>query len=68
VIKGDLIKEDARFSKDNNYVRDATLESEMDYYRKIFESLHTNKKTPDNGSLMLVATPPPKGKTFLKQF
>jgi hypothetical protein len=68
VIKGDLITEDARFLKDAAYVRDVTLESVMDDYRHIFESLHTNKKATPKGSVMLVATPPTKGKHFPKQF
>jgi hypothetical protein len=66
-IKGDLIIEDARFLKDNTYVRDVTLESVMDC-RNIFESLHINKKAALKGSVMLVATTPPKGKVFPKQF
>jgi hypothetical protein len=68
VIKGDLIKEEARFLKDNKYVRDVTLDSVMDDYRNILESLHTNKKATAKGSVMLVATQPPKGKKFRKQF
>jgi hypothetical protein len=68
VIKRDLLKEDARFLEDNTYVRDVTLKSAMDDYRYIFESLHTNKKSTTEGSVMLVATPPPKGKKFPNQF
>jgi hypothetical protein len=68
VIKGDLIKEDARFFKDATYVRDITLESVIDDYRNIFESLHTNKKVPPKGSFMLVTTPRPEGKKFHKKF
>jgi hypothetical protein len=68
VIKGDLIKEDTRVLKDANYVRDVTLESVMDDYRNIFESLHTQNKAPAKGSVMLLATQPPKGNTFPKQF
>jgi hypothetical protein len=67
VIKGDLIKEDARLLKDAAYVTDMKLESVMIYYRNIFESLHTNKKATPKGSDLLVATPPPKGKKFTKQ-
>jgi hypothetical protein len=67
-IKGVLIKEDARFLKDAAYVRDATLESVMDDYRNVFESLHTNKKAGPKGSVMRVATPSPKGKISPKQF
>jgi hypothetical protein len=37
VIKGDLIKEDAYFLKDNTFVRNVTFESVMDDYRNIFE-------------------------------
>jgi hypothetical protein len=68
VIQGDLIEEDARFLKDASDVRDMRLESVMDDFRNIFESLHTNKKAPPKGSVMLVATPTPKGKIFHKQF
>jgi hypothetical protein len=68
VIKGDLIKEDARFLKDNTYVIDVTLESVMDDHRSIFESLHTNKIATPKGPVILVTTPPPKGKQFPKQF
>jgi hypothetical protein len=68
VIKGDLFKEDARFLKNAAYVRDVTLESVMDDLRNIYESLNTKKKASPNGSFMLVATPPPKGKIFAKQF
>jgi hypothetical protein len=69
VIKDQLIKEDALFLKDNTYVCYVTLESVMDEYRNIFESLHHNKpKALSKGSVMLAATPPPKGKKFPKQF
>jgi hypothetical protein len=64
VIKGDLIKEDSRFLKDSSYVRDVALESVMDDYRNIFESLQINTKAPPKGTVMLVATTPPKGKKF----
>jgi hypothetical protein len=67
-IKGYLLKMDARFLKDNIYDRDVTLESVIDDYRNNFDSLHTNKKATPKGSVMLVATPPPKGKKFPKQF
>jgi hypothetical protein len=66
VIKGDLIKEAERFLR--AHVRDVTLESVMDDYRNIFQSLHTNNKAPTNGSVVLVANPPPKGNKFHKQF
>jgi hypothetical protein len=69
VIKDQLSNEDARFLKDAAYVREVTLESVMDEYRHIFESIHANKsKAHAKGSVMLVATPPPKGKQFPKQF
>jgi hypothetical protein len=68
VIIGDLIKEGVRVLKDATYVRDVTLDSVIDDYRNIFEFLHTNKKATPKGSVTLVATPPPKGKKFPKQF
>jgi hypothetical protein len=40
----------------------------MDDFRNIYESHHTNNKVPLKGSVMLVATPPTKGKKFPKQF
>jgi hypothetical protein len=58
-----LLKEDVRFLKDTTYVRDVTLESVMDDFRNIHESLH-NKKASSKGYVMVVSTPPPKGKIF----
>jgi hypothetical protein len=49
-------------------VQDVTLESVMDDYKNLFESLHTNKKAAPKGSVMLVATPPPEGKKIPKHF
>jgi hypothetical protein len=68
VIQGELKKEDARFLMNAIYVREVTLESVMDEYSHDFVSLHTNNKATPKGSVMLVATPPPKVNEFPKQF
>jgi hypothetical protein len=56
VIKDQIIKEAARLKKDDTYVSEITLDSEMNEYRNIFESLHPSKyKTHPKGSVMLFA-------------
>jgi hypothetical protein len=64
VLQGDLVKEDTRVKKDAAYAREVTLESVMDDFRNVYESLHLNKKAQPKGSILLIATPPPKGKKF----
>jgi hypothetical protein len=66
VIKDQLIKEDARFLQDNTYFCEVSLESVKAEYRNVFASLHSNKKKPPKGSVMLVATPSPKEKKLRK--
>jgi hypothetical protein len=45
-----------------------TLESAMEEYQNVIESFHPSKsKAKPKGSVMLVATPPPKRKRFPKQ-
>jgi hypothetical protein len=67
VIKDQLAMEAIRFEKDNNYVKEVTLESDQVKFRKIYATIQASKTRGHSKDtpVMLLTTPKKK---FLKQF